>query len=149
MGTSRDPISENKVYRLLSGRQMQVGTFNGPQTDLRSAMAGAHDLREDVTNVLLAIDGDIGAGSTVDITIQHRTTATGAWVAYATLAQIVATDGLYIAQINNLRRFVRAVTVVAGAAIDRISIIGFGNRARRMPVSQPGTELAVTLVSAP
>lgn len=149
MGTSRDPISEHKAYRLLSGRQMQVGTYNGPQTDLRSAMAGAHDLREDVTNSMILIDGDIGAGSTVDITIQHRTTATGAWVAYATLAQIVATDALYIAQVVNLRRFVRAVTVVAGAAIDRISIIGVGNRARRAPVSQPGTELAVTYVSNP
>ena len=149
MSTSRDPISEHKVYRLLSGRQMQVGTFNGPQTDLRSAMAGAHDLREDVTNSMILIDGDIGAGSTVDITIQHRTTTTGAWVNYATLAQIVAVDALYIAQVVNLRRFVRAVTVVAGAAIDRISVIGVGNRARRMPVSQPGTELAVTYVSNP
>ena len=149
MGTSRDPISENKIYRLLSGRQMPVGTYNGPQTDLRSAMTGAHDLREDVTNLLLAIDGDIGVGSTVDIEIQHRDTATGAWVAYATIGQIVATDGLYIAQLRNLRRYVRAVTVVAGAAIDRISIIGIGNRARRMPVSQPGTELAVTYLSNP
>lgn len=149
MGTSRDPISEHKGFRLLSGRQMQVGAFNGPQTDLRSAMAGSHDLREDVTNLMLLIDGDIGAGSTVDITIQHRDTATGAWVNYATLAQIVATDGLYIAQLVNLRRFVRAITVVAGAAIDRISILAVGNRARRMPVAQPGTELAVTYVSAP
>lgn len=148
MGTSRDPISENKVIPLFSVNQTgAVGTQRGNAADLRAAMAGAHDLREDVTNLLLAIDLDVGNAGTVDITIQHRDAVSGAWVAYATLTQMIA-DGLYIAQLRNLRRYVQAQLVIAGNTVV-ISIAGIGNRARRAPVSQAGTELTVTYVSTP
>lgn len=148
MSASRDLISNDKVIPLFSLNQTgSVGTQRGNAADLRAAMAGAHDLREDVRNMLAAIDVDVGNAGTVDITIQHRDNVSAAWTAYVTLTQIIA-DGLYIAELRRLRRYVQASLVIAGNTVV-ISITGFGDRFRRAPVRQVGTELTVTYVSAP
>jgi hypothetical protein len=110
-------------------------------------MAGAHDLREDVTNALVMVDVDVGNAGTVDIVVQHRTTQSVAYTAYATITQITA-DGLYIFEINRLRRYLQLEVTIAGNTVV-LSCNAAGNRARRAPVRQTGTELTVTYTSTP
>jgi hypothetical protein len=144
----RDLISTHKAIPLFSVNQTgSVGLQRGNEADLRAAMAGAHDLREDVTNMMLMIDVDVGNAGTVDIVIQHRTTQSVAFTNYVSLTQITA-DGLYIAEVNRLRRYVQAAVTIAGNTVV-LSINAVGNRARRAPVRQTGTELTVTQNSNP
>jgi hypothetical protein len=144
----RDLISTNKAVPLFSVNQTgTVGVHRGNEADLKAAMAGAHDLREDITNIMLVVDVDVGNAGTVDIVLRHRNSQSVAWTTYATMTQITA-DGLYIAEINRLRRYVDVEVTIAGNTVV-LSVAGIGNRHRAAPVRQTGTELTVTYNSTP
>jgi hypothetical protein len=145
MAQTRDLVSVVKGINFLLRDSLAAGTHTTKAIDLRAAITSS-DLTEVISRILLQVMVEFGAVGTIDISVQHSDLENSGWVENATIAQMSAADGedFYIAEIYNLKRYVRLELTVTGT-VSSIAITGSGSHAQRNPVVQIGTEQAVTL----
>ena len=159
MGSRRDRIANEKIVDFFVPQNLTPGTHSSGVFDLRNAPAvvgapGGGVGREIITNMLLqfsVVEGTGGAGGWV-VTPRVLTGNTAATLTlFATTVLPMATgDGedLYLVEIRDLQRYIRLDLVVANHGV-LICVLGNGERSRREPVFQLGTELVVTYAKNP
>lgn len=143
MGNTRDLHAILAPKQLLAALSRVVATYVSASIDTMANITNS-DLRENLTNMMILMNITFGTAGTVDITIQDS----GDNVTFAnfgTLGQAADADGetLYSAEIRDFRRYVR-LSVVVAVDTSVFSIEAIGDRSRREPVVNGGTELAFT-----
>jgi len=149
----RDRISNEKVIDFFPPAARGSGStyYSGVFDTMR--VSTSRNTRECLTNLMLMVSVGTGwaAGGQLSIIMQHGLTGNPtALVNYAQVALMQADEGedLYLAEIKDFNRFVRlSLTVIAFNAT--VCVLGSGNRSRREPVTQVGSEKAVTYLSDP
>jgi hypothetical protein len=132
-----DILSNNKVALVRSGAAQTPGTISVPATPLNlwdGGLANRALLIVDVSAV--ATNGDL------TIIAQDSADGTNYDADFATVANITAT-GLYLVVIDDPNQYLRFSCVCADANVTWSGVLVTFEEQRR-PVSQPGTELAVT-----
>ena len=143
MGTTRDLHAILAPLQFLAALSRVAATYTSLSVDTMAALTTS-DLRENLTNMMILLNITFGTGGTVDITIQDSSDNV-TFANFGTLAQADDADGetLYSAEIRDFRRYVR-LSVVVASATSVLSLCGIGDRSRREPVVNGGTELAFT-----
>ncbi len=144
MGTNRDLHAVLAPLQFLAAASRVAAAYTSLSVDTMAALITS-DLRENLTNLMILLDITFGATGTVDIVMQDSADNT-TFANFATLAQALQTDGetLYSAEVRDYRRYIRFVVTV-GTATSVFSLSAVGDRSRREPVVNGGTELAVVL----
>ena len=145
----RDRIANERIIQFIAPDVVANGASNSAEYDLRAGPAGAFfSGREMPTNVMFIVGfGTQNVDVTLDI-IVHTGDVSGALTSYATLGTMTqpGTAALWLAEVSDLQRYIQIYcTIAAGqsAALEHF-VIGSFNRARREPIFQAGTEVAVT-----
>lgn len=157
MGSRRDRIANEKIIDFFVPQAFAIGTHSSGTIDLRNAPAvvgapGGGKGREIITNVLFAISIGAGWGAGGTLNFEVFTGDVAATVtSFATFAVITQATGedLYLSEIRDLQRFINLQCICGGAECPFICVIGNGERSRREPVFQLGTELTVTYTKNP
>lgn len=128
--------------QFLAAASKTVAAYNSLAVDTMAALTTS-DLRENLTNMMILLNITFGSSGTLDIIVQDSADNL-VFANFATLSQAADADGetLYSAEIKDFRRYVRLNFVVA-VDTSVMSLTGVGDRSRREPVVNGGTELAV------
>jgi len=145
----RDRIANEKIIDFFVPASRTVGTHTSGVFDLRQGGSGEGPGREIIENMMLMITVGATWGGTNTITITVNTGDTSTVTAYATIAAMSAAESqdLYLAELKSLQRYIQLSVVLTGTTL--FSILGSGNRSRREPVIQLGTEKTVTYSRTP
>ena len=147
----RDRIANERIIQFIAPDVVANGASNSAEYDLRAGPAGAvFNGREMPTNVMFIVGfGTEADGETLDI-IVHTGDVSGALTSYATLGTMThaGVAALWLAEVSDLQRYIQIYCTVDagggnGTELEHF-VIGSFNRARREPIFQAGTEVAVT-----
>lgn len=143
MGQLRDMHAVLAPLQFLAAASKTAAAYNSLAVDTMAALTTS-DLRENLTNLMILLNITFGTSGTVDIVIQDSADNI-TFANFATLSQAADADGetLYSAEIKDFRRYVRLNYTVA-VATSVMSLTGIGDRSRREPVVNGGTELTVS-----
>ena len=142
MGNTRDLHAVLAPLQFVAAVSKTVAGYNSLSVDTMAALITS-DLRENLTNMLILLNITFGTSGTVDIIVQDSADNV-TFANFATLSQAADADGetLYSAEIKDFRRYVRLnYTVAVDTSV--LSLTGVGDRSRREPVVNGGTELTV------